>query len=388
MKALDEYLSKKLDDRIKSGSLRVLPQQQKGIDFSSNDYLGLAKNEGLKMRIMDALHKIPSALNGSTGSRLLTGNSKLAQEIEEEMAALFKAEACLLFSSGYMANLAVFSALPQKGDTILHDELIHACVKDGSRLSFASRFPFRHNDADDLERKLKRAKSNVFVGIESVYSMDGDGAPMNDFVALCQKYGAHLIVDEAHSTGITGRYGNGLCCQLGIESDVPVRIYTFGKAMGIHGAIVVGSRKLIDFLTNFSRPFIYSTAPPPHFLISIREAFRYLAVHPELANRLNTLVGIAHDYLSELANLVDDVYYLPQPYAIQPLRIGGNARVKWISQQLQEHGMDLRPILSPTVKEGEERLRITLHQYNTEEEILQLRDLLKELLPRLPQQKN
>ncbi|NJM94490.1 MAG: aminotransferase class I/II-fold pyridoxal phosphate-dependent enzyme, partial [Cytophagales bacterium] len=176
-------------------------------------------------------------------------------------------------NSGYAANLALLSALPQRGDTVLYDERAHACIKDGVRLSAAERFAFRHHDLDDLRRRLAGARGRRYVVVESIYSMDGDAAPLGELAALCREQEAALVVDEAHSTGLYAAGGAGLVSALGLGDDCLARVMTFGKALGGHGALVCGSAALCAFLVNFARPFIYTTALPPHSLLAIREAF-------------------------------------------------------------------------------------------------------------------
>ncbi len=276
MQNIEQKLASQLAARQAAGNLRSLRLPEEIVDFCSNDYLGLARNPELHRRIGEAYARKGEALNGATGSRLISGNSPYAVELETWLASLCKAEKALVFNSGYAANTAILSAVPQKGDTILYDEYIHASLKEGARLSFAGRFAFRHNDLNDLERRLQKATGTVFVVAESVYSMDGDWAPLREMLDLCEKYGANLIWDEAHSTGLWGTDGNGLACEMGLQDRIFARIYTFGKAMGVHGACIAGSQTLINYLINFARPFIYTTALPLHSLVSIREAFHFL----------------------------------------------------------------------------------------------------------------
>ena len=370
-----------LDDRRRAGNLRRLSLSEAPTDFCSNDYLGLARNPALHAQIGEAYGRLNHPANGATGSRLISGNSALAVALEDELAGLFRAEATLLFNAGYAANTALLSAIPQKGDTILYDEYSHASLKEGARLSFANRFSFRHNDLDDLERRLQRATGETFVVAESVYSMDGDFAPLRELLDLCDRYGAHLVWDEAHSTGLWGTAGNGIACGEGLHDRIFARIYTFGKAMGVHGACVAGSHVLVTYLVNFARPFIYTTALPLHSLVSVREAFRFLAAHPELPAVLHARIARfrqaagEHDLLSHL---------IPGRSPIQALRVGGNEPTKGLAARLQEAGYDVRPILSPTVRAGEERLRICLHTYNTDEEITGVAGLLAAARQRQP----
>ncbi len=375
---LVQKLQQKLIERAEQNSLRRLSLGKGMIDFCSNDYLGLARSTELAERIRVEYETQKGNLNGSTGSRLLSGNTDYALKLEEELSFLFRAEKVLLMNTGYNANLAVLSAIPQKGDTIIYDELIHASLKDGYRLSFASRFPFKHNSLEDLESKLKKGKGDLFVVLEAVYSMDGDTAPLIAMVALCEKYGAFIILDEAHSTGIFGENGNGLACALGIEHKLFARIYTFGKGMGIHGACVAGSKILIDYLVNFARPFIYTTALPIHGLVSIKCAFDYLKKNPTLALQFSEKII---DFKRNLPNkIVTSSSYIESTSAIHVLKVSGNSEVKKYATALQAKKMDIRPILSPTVRAGEERLRICLHNYNTKEEMNLLYQTLTELI--------
>ena len=306
MNNLQSALTKQLALREEEGIRRFLKADQHGlIDFTSNDYLGLARSlelfQAIEQKVSDSAFK----LNGATGSRLLSGNSDYAEQIENKLSGIFKSEASLLFNSGYAANVGVLSSLPQRGDTILYDALAHACMKDGARLSLAKRFNFKHNDLHDLESKIKLATGKVFIAVESIYSMDGDQCPLKDLVDLAEKYGAVIILDEAHSTGVLGDRGAGLAVSLGLENKIDVRIYTFGKAMGIHGACVAGSSTLKDYLINFARPFIYTTARPPHSLISIECAFDFLHQNIGLQNILNKKVEyFLNEFLSIFLGII------------------------------------------------------------------------------------
>lgn len=375
---LIQKLQQKLLDRAENNSLRKLTVSKGMVDFFSNDYLGLARSKELSEIIFKECETLKGNSNGSTGSRLLSGNTDYVLKIEEELAVLFRAEKTLLMNSGYNANLAVLSSLPQKGDTIIYDELVHTSIKDGYRLSFASRFPFKHNDLQDMEAKLQKGKGDLFVVVESIYSMDGDAAPLKEMVALCERYGAYLIVDEAHSTGIMGTNGSGMACELEIEQKIFARIYTFGKGMGIHGACVAGSRILIDYLVNYARPFIYTTALPAHSQASVKMAFRYLNDHPELATTLANKIQQFKQGLPE--KIIQSGRYIESNSPIQVIMTPGNTEVKGLAAHLQAKKLDIRPILSPTVKEGEERLRICLHIYNTDEELALLHQSLNEVL--------
>ncbi len=234
-------------------------------------------------------------------------------------------------------------------------------------MSLASRFNFKHNDLKDLEEKIKRSKGNIFIAVESIYSMDGDECPLEELTELTEKYNATLILDEAHSTGSHGENGSGLAVQKKLEDKIAVRVYTFGKAMGVHGACVAGDKTLINYLINFARPFIYTTAMPPHSLISIRCAFDFLQQNIDRQKMLQTNIKLFLDGIEKTRlNRVNS------RSAIQNVIVPGNSEVKKLATFLQENGFDCRPILSPTVKEGSERIRICLHSFNSDEEISKL----------------
>ncbi len=366
---MESFLKEKLEERRSKGLLRVLESSNAGVDFLSNDYLGLARNQELGARIQDRVSAEGFLPNGGTGSRLLAGNHKYYDELEDHLSELFLSEACLTFNSGYAANQAIVSSVAGKGDTILYDQLSHVCLKEGAWLSKAESFSFGHNDVADLELKLKQAKGRVFVITESVFSMDGDEAPLQEIIALCKDNNAYLIVDEAHSTGAFGVAGAGWLVEKHLHRDVFARVYTFGKGMGVHGACVAGSKTLIDYLVNFGRSFIYTTSLPPHSVISIHEAFRFLADHAELQDQLNKNIHLFKSVISTNSNA-----------SIQPILIPGSAEVRRVAKELQAKGFNVRPIVSPTVKEGTERLRICLHAFNTKEEI---KTMATELKPHL-----
>ena len=287
-------------------------------------------------------------------------------EVEAFLADLWRVESSLIFNSGYMANLGILSAVGTRHATILYDQLAHACIKDGARLSQAARFSFQHNDLSHLESRLGKSKGTTYVVVESIYSMDGDVAPLEEMCDICDAHGAHLIVDEAHATAVEGAHGGGLSEALGITDRLFARINTFGKGVGLHGASVSGSQKLKDHLINHSRPFIYTTAPPPRLFAEIRCAFLYLQEHIALQDELRARIVQFKDYWEEVQPAST---LLPAAHAIQAIIQPGVSEVRRLAAKLQSAGFDVRPILPPTVEAGSERLRICLHTFNTNEEI-------------------
>ncbi len=364
-------LQNQLNKRSVENSFRELKLLGNMIDFCSNDYLGFSRSEELNGEISEHISQLTSKLNGATGSRLISGNSELVVGLEGKISSFFSSEAALLFNSGYNANQGVLSALPQRGDLIIYDELAHASIKDGMRLSHADKISFKHNDLEDLESKLQKPAVDIYVVVESIYSMDGDLCPLKRLVDICTKHGANLIVDEAHSVGVIGNEGKGLCVAEEVQDDVFARIYTFGKALGVHGASVVGSQKLIDFLINFSRPFIYTTALPEHSVISMSCAIDFLSrADIDRQNLTDNIAYFQSNMAKAKAEFRDQELDVVESYsAIQGVIISGNIKVKNTALMLQDNGLDVRPILSPTVKSGTERLRICLHSYNTFDEI-------------------
>lgn len=374
MSKAHSFLEQRLKERSEKGLWRSLKHENSLVDFSSNDYLGFAHSAALHQYINAETKRIAPGLNGSGGSRLLSGNYAYTEATESWIASFHQAEAGLIFNSGYDANIGLLSAIPQRGDTIITDELIHASLIDGSRLSLANRFKFGHNNINELEQKLKQATGNIYVVVESIYSMDGDAAPLKDMSELCQKYGANLIVDEAHATGIFGPSGEGLVMQLGLQNAVFARIVTFGKAIGTHGAIILGSAVLRNYLINFARSFIYTTAMPLHNIIAIRCAYEWLTKE-KYAEQIHQKIDSYNLLINKL-----NIKHIQSTSAIQTLLFNNNSEAKNAALQLQEKGFDVRPILSPTVPAGQERLRICLHTYNTEAEITALVQQLKELI--------
>ncbi len=372
MSKIDQFLSGKLQERKDNLSIRNLSTNIPPFDFCSNDYLGFARSGELKNLIDSTLTKLPNYLNGAGGSRLLSGNTKFTEETEQFIADFHLAESGLIFNSGYDANVGLLSSIPQRGDTIITDELIHASIIDGCRLSHATRYKFLHNDINDLETKLKLAKGNIFVVVESVYSMDGDVAPLIAISNLCERYQANLIVDEAHATGVFGASGRGLINQLDLNNKVFARIVTFGKALGVHGAIILGSKNLRHYLINFARSFIYTTAAPIHNIVAISSAYKYL-------NEIDH--GLIHQKIALFRKTLkkQQINALDSESTIQGILFSSNEATKRAATTLQSKGFDVRAILSPTVALGKERLRICLHTFNTDEEIISLVNHLKEL---------
>ncbi len=355
----EKFLSLKIEDRKKNDAFRQLSLSS-GVDFCSNDYLGIAKN-GL-IRISD---DVPGNGYGSTGSRLLSGNSDLITETELRLANFHKAEAALIFNSGYDANLGLLSCVPQRGDTIIYDQLSHASIRDGIQLSLAKAYSFLHNDPDDLKKKLSLATGKKFVVTESVFSMDGDLAPLSAIAAICGAQDALLIVDEAHATGVIGVHGEGLVQHLTLQDACFARVHTFGKALGCHGAVITGSKLLRQYLINFSRPFIYTTALPASAVLAIGAAYTIFPFMLEERKRLEELTSF---FCKQAAALT----LIKSTTPVQAVMIPGNRFVKEVAAAMQNSGLDTRAIVYPTVPAGTERLRVVLHAFNTEAEILKL----------------
>lgn len=378
---IDQILQESLDKRREQALYRCLQLNQNLTDFCSNDYLSFSRSPAIRQKVSKGI-EAETFLSGATGSRSISGNTAFAEDLERMLAEFHHAEAALLFNSGYDANLGLFSSIATKEDMLICDELIHASIIDGCRLSYAGRLRFAHNDVQDLEKKLQHARRQpspnrqVFVAVESVYSMDGDIAPLPAVAALCKQYSANLIVDEAHATGVYGKQGRGLVNEYGLEQEVFARVYTFGKAIGAHGAIVTGSETLRNYLINFSRSFIFTTALPLHSLVTIKSAYKEL-MSPDFSNRyLHRLIEhFRQDFLTTA-----DIFLIDSKSPIQSLVIPGNQRARYVSAKLQAGGFDIRAILSPSVPAGKERLRISLHMHNTFDEVDRLKHLLNEVI--------
>lgn len=357
-------LESKLRKREQLGNLRRLQMTPLLIDFSSNDYLGLARSPLLEQAVKQEWHT-PQALNGygSTGSRLLTGNSAYAQELEERLAHFHGYEAGLLFSCGYMANLGLLSTIAGEEETFLFDTGVHASMHDGMRLSRALALPFRHNDLEHLEQRLKHRSSRgeCLICIESIYSTDGSLAPLREICQLARQYDALVIVDEAHAVGVYGSGGRGLVAEHRLTAEIFAQVVTFGKALGTYGAIVLGSERLKQALINFATSYIYTTAIPHQLLSAIKCSYDLFPSLDKERKQLQTLV-----------QLFRKTAFSSSHSHIQSLLIPGNQAAKEASQKLLHRGFDVRPLLSPTVRRGHEILRICLHAFNTVEELEQL----------------
>lgn len=365
----------RLHERRLKGNLRELRLCQNSIDFTSNDYLGMARSKKLQKAIESRLTQYGSYSHGSTGSRLLTGHCELFDNVEKHIASFHKAESALLYTCGYMANIGLVDALLEKGDTLIYDSHIHASFRDGMRLTHSKNKPFFHNDLNHLEKRLKNSQGKVVVCVESVYSLDGSIAPLKEICQLCTMYKAFLIVDEAHAVGIFGSNGRGLVEALKLEESVFARVYTFGKAFGVHGAVITGSQLLREYLINFSHPLCYTTAMSPHALISIFAAYECVQKANQEREQLFSLIAYFHSRTKLL--------YIPLHYSITPIQaiiVPGNKKVKAASLTLAEQGFDVRPIMSPTVQRGHELLRVNIHSFNTIQEIEEVTTYLSKVI--------
>lgn len=333
---------------------RLIPRA--GHDFSSNDYLGLAGSAEMRAAAHAALERgVPV---GAGGSRLLRGNDSEHQLLEQEAAAFFGSEAALFMGGGFNANVAIFSTLPQRGDLVLYDDLIHASTRDGMRLGRAEIQSFAHNDAADAERRLadwraQGGSGQVWIAVEAVYSMDGDLAPLADLMALADSADGVLVVDEAHATGLFGPNGRGLAHEVAHRRNV-ITLHTCGKALGASGALICAPQVLIEMLINKGRNFIFATAPSPLNAALVRAALGLLAGGSDRLDR--AWEGIQHAH-AEAARLCGLRGFQCQ---ILPVIMGADGKTMEMASALQARGYDIRGIRPPTVPAGTSRLRLSV----------------------------
>ncbi|TJV46007.1 MAG: 8-amino-7-oxononanoate synthase [Mesorhizobium sp.] len=347
-----------------------------GLDFSSNDYLGLAASKRLGDAVAAAIARGTPV--GATGSRVLRGNAPEHEALEADAAAFFGADRALFFGSGYIANFALLTALPQKGDLLVLDQLAHASMHEGAKSGRAEFRLAAHNDIGAIEDTIKRWRAEggmgrVWIAVESLYSMDGDRAPMESVVALADRHEAFLVVDEAHATGVWGPDGRGFAAAFGGRDNI-VALHTCGKALGASGALVTGPETLCDYLVNRCRPFIYATAPSPLMAVAAREALAMLSDEPMRRVQLQERVAFASGQLAERCGVT------PSGSQIQPFVIGDLSRTMAVAAGLQARGFDIRGIRPPTVPEGTSRLRISLTLNVDETDISAMVEALGEVL--------
>ncbi|WP_407114581.1 8-amino-7-oxononanoate synthase [Bradyrhizobium sp. LMG 9283] len=343
-----------------------------GIDFTSNDYLGLASAPRMKTALLAALEA--GTPIGAGGSRLLRGNCVEHERLELEAARFFGAQTALVFGSGYVANFAILTTLPQRGDLLVLDSLVHASIHEGAR---AGRAEFRistQNDPQSVENTIRDWRSQggigrVWIVVESVYSMDGDFAPLKDLVGIASRHDAFLMVDEAHATGVYGEQGRGLTGPYE-RNDNLVVVHTCGKALGAAGALVVASTAIRDFMVNRCRPFIFATAPSPLMAAGIREALLILQEEPERQQRLANLVAFTHREMKARG------LRCPSNSQIVPYIVGDNAQAMQLASAMQALGFDIRGIRPPTVPAGTARLRISLTLNVGEQDVSAMLDAL------------
>lgn len=377
MKNTPQKLLQKIHQRTQENALRSLPQYTHELTFFSNDYLGFSTSATIFQQTQRLLAERNLEYNGATGSRLLSGNHPLYAEAETFIASFHKAQAALIFNSGYDANIGFLSSIPQRGDIILYDEYVHASIREGIRLSHAHAYKFAHNSMESLEEKLTHHQAPgliVYIVTESVFSMDGDSPDIEKLASLASRYGAFLVIDEAHAVGVFGQKGEGLVQEAGLENEVFARIVTFGKALGCHGAAILGSEILKTYLINFARSFIYTTGLSPHAVATIIAAYQQLEKEPQLRHKL--LENI-HFFRNTLIQLGLAPLFIESWSAIQSCLVPGNNSVKRIAHELTQKAWAVKPILAPTVPIGKERLRFCLQSNHSFREI---QDLLQELV--------
>lgn len=365
--------ARSLEALARRNRLRTLTPRS-GLDLSSNDYLGLASAPELREAAMAALERGVDV--GSGGSRLLRGNDPEHEALEAEAAEFFGSEAALFFGGGFLANYALFATLPQRDDVIVYDELIHASVHDGMRASRAPSLAVPHNDAQAFDDALQRWRSQgssgrAWIAVESLYSMDGDLAPLDDLMAVARRHDAMLVVDEAHATGVFGPQGRGLMSNFHSDDNVVV-LHTCGKALGAMGGLITAPKVLCDFIVNRGRPFIYATAPSPLMAAVVRAGLRLIARSDDRRANLHGLVARVGAALREKCAIA------VTGTQIQPVIVGSDAEAVRLASAMQARGYDIRAIRPPTVPEGTARLRLSLNLNVSEAQALAMVDDLAE----------
>ncbi len=384
MENLPGKLGRKLQERKDQNAFRQLRAGTGLIDFVSNDYLGLSGEEEVLKGALKLLEAAGGLRNGSTGSRLLSGNSQMYSKTEAALAHYYQSEDCLIFNSGYDANLGLFSSILQRGDLIFYDEYAHASMRDGIRMGLGKSYKYKHNDLSDLRdqitTQLKKIgpETTLYVATEAVFSMDGDQPDLDPLLKLCEEFDCKLILDEAHVVNGTGMISD--LEQFGLSEQVILaRVVTFGKAMGVQGAGILCGKELKSYLVNFARSFIYTTALPPVSVASILYVCKEMN-QKLLIERKEDLLGNIRFFLEELERLGLENRFIPSKSAIHSCLIPGNTEVKEVSAVLGRRGFDVRPILAPTVPAGMERLRFCLHSFNSHDEIREVLTILAHAL--------
>lgn len=374
---MHESHERSLEALARRGRHRAL-QPRLGIDFASNDYLGLATSQELISAAQAALNR--GVAIGAGGSRLLRGNDREHEALEAEAAAFFGAESALFFGSGFMANAALFATLPQRGDLIVHDALIHASAHDGIRACKAERAEAPHNDAgafDDAIKDWRRAggTGTPWIAVESLYSMDGDRAPLADLMDVAGRHDGVLVIDEAHATGVFGPEGRGLGAEFEGREGV-ITLHTCGKALGVSGALVLGPKVLCDYLVNRCRPFIYATAPSPLIAALVRASLIVCRFDAARREKLQGLVTLAGNELQTRCGIS------PSGSQILPVIVGGDERAVSLAKAMQKRGFDIRAARPPTVPEGTARLRVSVTLNVDEVQVKGMIDTLADELER------
>lgn len=374
-------LQKELDQRKTDGLLRqrrlldspqaeyIVANGKPYLSFCSNDYLGLANHPALIAAMQAAAG---DSGVGSGASNLITGHHRYHDELEKKLAKFVDMPAALLFSTGYMANIGVLGALVGRGDAIFADKLNHACLNDGGYYSLADFKRFAHNDVVALEKLLKSSTAKQkLIAVDAVFSMDGDIAPIPDYLRLCEQYDAYLYVDDAHGFGVLGEHGKGCLSHFNIKSPRIMMMATLGKAAGVAGAFVAAEQVVIDYLIQNARSYVYSTPAPPALSATLIQSVTLIEQGDDLRAHLQHLIATLKANL-QLKNWV----LMPSDTAVQPLVIGGNHATVSLSEHLQKLGFLVPAIRPPTVPKNTARLRISLSAAHSEQDVIRLANAL------------
>jgi len=372
-----EALAQELEKRKTNGLLRqrrlldspqaehIVTNNQRYLSFCSNDYLGLANHPDL---IATMQYAAGQAGVGSGASNLITGHHRYHDQLETQLAKFVNLPAVLLFSTGYMANIGVLGALLGRHDAIFADKLNHACLNDGSYYSQAEFNRFPHNDVQALETLLKASKAKVkMIAVDAVFSMDGDIAPIPDYLALCEQYDAYLYIDDAHGFGVLGQHGAGSLSHFNIKSPRVLMMATLGKAAGVAGAFVAGEQVVIDYLIQTAKSYVYSTPAPPALSATLAKSVTLIEKGDDLRTHLNALITYFKSHLS-----LKKWYLMPSDTTIQPLVVGDNFQALQLSEILQAQGILVPAIRPPTVPVNTARLRISISAAHTLADVQQL----------------